>query len=145
MTLSPAGRATVRLGLALLGVAAAGVVAHTLAVQTPSSPWWLGVLPGPIAQLRDTSALLGALLLAGAPYVSARPGEGEPFALVVALFVGALLVLATLAIGASTGMYGVQIDDPRPASRWLFRARTLGELVLFGGFVMFARRVWKAR
>jgi hypothetical protein len=145
MTLSPAGRATVKLGLALLGVAAAGVVAHTLSVQTPSSPWWIGVLPGPIAQLRDASALLGALLLAGAPYMSARPGEREPFGLVIALHAGALLVLATLVIGATTGMYGVQIEDPRPASRWLFRARTLGELVLFGAFVAFARRVWKAR
>jgi len=145
MTLSPAGRATLKLGLALLGVAAAGVVAHTLAVQTPSSPWWIGLLPGPIAQLRDASALLGALLLAGAPYVSARPGEREPFGLVVALCVGVVLVLTTLAVGAATGMFGVQIDDPRPASRWLFRARTLGEIVLFGAFVAFARRVWKAR
>ncbi len=145
MTLSSAGRATVKLGLGLLGVAAFGVVAHTLAAQGPSSPWWLGVLPGPVAQLRDTSALLGVLLLAGAPYVSARPGEREPFGLVGALYVGTAVVLVTLAIGATTGMYGVQIEDPRPASRWLFRARTAGELVLVGALVAFARRAWKAR
>jgi ABC-type Na+ efflux pump permease subunit len=145
MHLSLAGRATVKLALALLGVAVIGVVVHTLAAQGPSSPWWLGILPGPVAQLRDASALLGALLLAAAPYVSAREGEREPWALVVALYVGAAVVLVTLAAGAMTGMYGEQIEDPRVASRWLFRARSLGELILLGALVAFARRAWKAR
>ena len=145
MTLSPAGRATVKLALALLGVAAVGVVVHTLAAQGPSSPWWLGILPGPVEQLRDASALLGALLLAAAPYVSAREGEREPWRLVIALYLGSVIVLITLAIGATSGMYGVQIEDPRIASRWLFRARSLGELILFGGLVAFARRAWKTR
>jgi hypothetical protein len=145
MSLSPAGRATVKLALALLAIAAIGVVVHTLAAQGPSSPWWLGILPGPVAQLRDTSALLGALLLAAAPYISARSGEREPWSLVVALYVGVVIVLVTLAIGATSGMYGVQIEDPRVANRWLFRARSLGELILFGGLVAFARRAWRAR
>jgi len=145
MRLSLAGRATVKLALALLAVAVVGVVVHTLAAQGPSSPWWLGILPGPVAQLRDASALLGTLLLAAAPYVSAREGEREPWSLVVALYVGVAIVLVTLAAGAMTGMYGEQIEDPRIASRWLFRARSLGELILLGTLLAFARRAWKAR
>ncbi len=145
MTLSLAGRATVKLALAMLAVAVVGVVVHTLAAQGPSSPWWLGVLPGPVAQLRDASALLAALLLAAAPYVSAREGEPEPWSLVVALYAGVTIVVITLAIGAMTGMYGVQIEDPRIESRWLFRARSLGELILLGALFAFARRAWKTR
>lgn len=145
MRLSPAGRAVVKLAIAMLAVAVLGVVAHTLCAQGPSSPWWLGILPGPVAQLRDASALFAALLLAAAPYVSAREGEREPWALVVALYVGVAMVLVTLTVGAMMGMYGEQIEDPRIASRWLFRVRSLGELFLLGGLVAFARRAWKAR
>ena len=145
MELRPSARAIVRLAIGLLIAAAAASVWEILARQAPSSGWHVGMLPGPVAELRDTSVTLALLCVAAAWLVPVIAPDHEPWLLVGALHAGALVTLAALAYGATTGMYGVQIDDPRSDSVWLFKIRTLGQLVLVGCLVDVARRFLRAR
>jgi hypothetical protein len=141
MRIGPSARAFVRLGVVLLLVAAAAGIWEMLAMQAPGSPWHAGVLPGPIATLRTTATTIALVLFAFAwlmPWAAAR---GEPRVLVIAIHAGAAILIASLAYGATTGMYGVQIDDLRAGSRWLFRVRALGTLILLGCLLDFARRL----
>jgi hypothetical protein len=141
VSIGPAARALVRLGVALILVAAVAGVWETLAAQAPSSEFHVGHLPGPIGQLRLTAMILGLAMLAAA-WLEPWLGAGQPpWRLVWALHVGALITIAAMVWGATTGMYGVQISDPRPESRWLFSTRAVGLTILGGCLVDVARRI----
>lgn len=145
MVLRPSARALVRLAIVLLIAAAAASVWEILARQAPSSGWHVGVLPGPVAELRDTAVTLALLFFATAWLVPVIAPEREPWVLVGALHAGALITLVALTYGATTGMYGIQIDDPRADSVWLFKVRALGEIVLVLSLFDVARRFFRAR
>lgn len=129
-----------RLAIGLLIAAAAASVWEILARQAPSSGWHMGVLPGPVAELRDTTVTFALLFFAAAWLVPVIAPDREPWVLVGALYAGAIITVAALVYGATTGMYGVQIDDPRPDSVWLFKIRAFGQLLLVAGLLDIARR-----
>jgi hypothetical protein len=126
----PSTRVFVTLGVTLLLVAGAATVWHFFAAQIPSSTYHASALPGPVAQLRDASAFLGLLSLVIAPL---RPwlGPQEPIRLAIA---------TCIAWGATMGMYGLQIEDPRPISVQIFALRTIGEAILAFCFLVLALR-----
>ena len=141
MELRPTARAFVRLGVALLVVAACAGVWEMLAMQVPSAEYRVGVLPGPIGQLREMGALLGLACIGLAWLVPFIAKDREPWTLCVALHAGALITIAALIYGATTGMYGVQIWDPRPDSQALFIVRWIGQGILGLCLLDVARRV----
>src|SRR5688572_22422658 len=141
MRIGPSARALVRLGVVLLVVGAAAGVWEWLALQSPGSTWHVGALPGPVGTLRGTAFTLGLAMIAAAWLMPwAAPGR-EPRAWVIAVHLGVVVVLIALVWGATTGMYGVQIEDLRAESKWLFRLRALGTLILIGCLLDFARRI----
>jgi len=142
VTIGPAARALVRLAVGLLLVAVVAGIWETLAAQAPSSEFHVGHLAGPIGQLRLTATVLGLCML-GAAWLEPWLGAGRPaWRLVAALYAGAALTVGAMIWGATTGMYGVQISDPRPDSRWLFWSRAAGLLLLAGCLLDVARRVF---
>lgn len=141
MQWSRGAQALVRLGLVVLLGAAVAAVWEVLALQAPTSPYHFGVLPGPVGALRD-SASITALCLFAAAWLWPWASQGRELrAWLVLVHVGVIVSLGALTYGATTGMYGVQIDDLRVDSRWLFRIRAMGQLVLAGCLVDYARRV----
>jgi len=145
MDLRPSARAIVRLAIGLLLASAAAAVWEVLARQSPTSAWHVGLLPGPVAELRDTATTLALASFAAAWLIPWAAPVKEPWIWVGALHFGAILSVVALTYGATTGMYGVQIDDPRPDSEWLFQARALGGIVLMGCLLDFARRLFVGR
>lgn len=141
MDLGPCARAFVRLGVVLLLVAAVAGVWEMLAMQIPSSQYRVGVLPGPIGQLREMAVVIALVLFAGAWLMPWLAPDREPWLLCVAVHVGALVTLGAMAYGATTGMYGVQIYDPRLESQVLFIVRWAGQAVLGLCLLDFARRI----
>lgn len=140
--ISAAARAMVRLGLVLLFVAGASSIWWFLASQIPSSAFRADVLPGPVAQLRDAAGFLALLSFAFAWLMPAAEKRSDAKRLAWCLHVGIAVLLCALAYGATTGMLGIQIDDPRTDSRWLLIVRVLGEAILAGSILEFARRIW---
>jgi len=136
----PSVRIFVVLGVAMLFVAASSSVWHFFASQIPSSIYHASALPGPVAALREAAAFLG---LASLVVAALRPwlGEKEPLVLAIGAAVGCAITVAALAWGATTGMYGVQLDDPRPVTVRLLWLRGTGEAVLAVVFVDLARRL----
>lgn len=143
--LRPTARAFVRLGVVLLVVAAAAGVWEMLAMQVPSAEYRVGVLPGPIGQVREMSAVLGLACIGLAWLVPFISKEREPWALCIALHAGALITIGALIYGATTGMYGVQIWDPRPDSQALFIVRWTGQGILGLCLLDVVRRVFHRR
>lgn len=141
MNLGPCARAFVRLGVVVLLVAAAAGVWEMLAMQIPSSQYRVGVLPGPIGQLREMAVVIALVLFAGAWLMPWLAADREPWVLCVAVHVGAVVTLGAMAYGATTGMYGVQIYDPRLESQVLFIVRWVGQAVLGLCLLDFARRI----
>jgi len=129
------------LGVVLLLVAAAAGVWEILASQAPGSEWQAGVLPGPVGQLRGTAAVLGLLMFAGSWLMPWLAPEREPWVLCIAVHVGVVVTMGAMTYGATTGMYGVQIYDPRPESQWLFWVRATGMGILGLCLLDFARRI----
>lgn len=115
----------VRVGLALWLIASLACVWEVLALQPPDSPFHLGVLAGPIVQLRTFAFGLGAISLIAAalwPCLYA-PGKGRPAA--VLLSAGALAQVGLLGYAASRGLLAVQIFDPRADARFTLYGRAL--------------------
>ena len=142
MRIGWSARALVRLAVVLLLVAVAAGVWELLASQVPDSRFHVGILPGPVGQLRNAATTLALILFAAAwlmPW-AARAGK-EPRWLVVLAYVGSIVTIVSLAYGATTGMYGVQIEDPRPDSRLLFAARSIGQGILVVCALELARRI----
>jgi hypothetical protein len=138
-------RILVRLSLLLCCLSAGAACWEFLALQMPDSPFHLGVLSGPIAQLRNFSAALGIGALALAPVWPGlyAPGEGR---LLLGLLVGASVVLmAALSYAAAQGMVGAQLLDPRFDARLLAYGRALGHALLaLGLFLLLLRALRRA-
>jgi hypothetical protein len=118
-----------------------------MAAQSPTSPYHVGVLAGPVGQLRTGATVLALCTLAGAwlmPWIAAGQGR-DPWLLVGAYHLGVALMIGSFVYGATTGMHGVQIDDPRPDSQLLFAVRALGYALLAGCLLDVARRVFTRR
>lgn len=143
MTLRPSARALVRLAIGLLVVGALAGGWEILASQSPYSPFRLGVLPAPIAQLRGTAITLAVLLFSAAWLLPWVAPDDEPTYLVTGLYIGSLLTLAALLYGASTGMMGLQIDDVRTDARVLLATRVTGMVILLLCLLDFARRAFR--
>jgi hypothetical protein len=116
-------RVLARLGLGLCLLSGLACVWELLALQMPDSPFHLGVLSGPIAQLRGFSfgLGLGALGLAGLWPGLYAAGEGR-WVLWTLLAAATIQVLA-LGYAAGQGMVGVQLLDPRLDARLVVYAR----------------------
>lgn len=144
MRLGNCAKTLVRLALLCFAVAAFGFVWEILAAQAPTSPYHVGILPGPVEVFRNAAFALGLIHLILAMGWEWASEGGDLRWHVRALIAGTVLTLVALAYAATTGMKGVQIHDPRVDAAWLFRVRAIGALIL--GIVLFdlARRVWRA-
>lgn len=141
MPLGPASRATIRLGLiVLMGAAVAGVW-ELLAMQSPGTPLYIGMLPGPIAALRELGTVAGLLLLCAGSLLAWAKLEREPKALVVLLHVGVVLGMGAQLYAALHGMHAVQAMDLRPDALPLFVAKYSGLGVFLFALFALGRRV----
>ncbi|MCG8554749.1 MAG: hypothetical protein MJD61_05585 [Proteobacteria bacterium] len=132
----------VRLALGLLVVAGLAGVAEWLALQAPGSPWCLGILPGPVASLRNTAAILSLALLGAAwlwPW--ANQGRGAKL-LLLATYAGAVLTIGSMVYAAAHNMYAIQLLDPRADAGRLVAAKIVGHALLGLCLLDFARRIW---
>ena len=128
--------------MALLVVALVGRM-EVLAAQAPGSPFHAGVLPGPVAQLRAVAFDLALAVGLGALLLPRIYPEGEPRGLAVAVAVGSALLLLASGYCAAVGMYGAQLDDPRPDAMLSSIARVGGGCVLGGCALVGARRAMR--
>jgi hypothetical protein len=143
MALRPTSLSLIRLGLGLVAVAIASSIWEVLASQAPSSPFYAGVLPGPVGQLRSTATTLGLLMFVAALLLPRTAPDLEPRTWLASVYVGVAITLGAMIYGATTGMLGVQITDPRPESVVLFVVRATGQAVLIGAFAVAGRRLWR--
>jgi hypothetical protein len=144
--LSGEARLLAFVGLSLWLFAGLAEIWEVLAFQAPDSPFHLGVLSGPVGQLRSHSFGLGcmALILAWLWPKLAAPGEARW--ILGCLLAGALLELLALSWAASRGMLAVQVFDPRPDARSMLYARALGHgLCLIAGVGLWLRALGKLR
>lgn len=126
----PSVRILVCLALGFCCLSAASALWEFLALQMPDSPFHLGVLSGPIAQLRNFSAALGLGALALAPLWPALYAPGQGRIVLALLLLGSSVLVAALAYAAGLGMVGVQLLDPRLDARLLAHGRAFGHGVL---------------
>ncbi|MET0284109.1 MAG: hypothetical protein ABW352_06555 [Polyangiales bacterium] len=132
--MAPDARSLFRLGISLWFLAALAAIWELLALQPPDSPLHLGVLVGPIAQLRTFAFAQGCVLALCALW----GGGGR--AMSVALALGAVLHVAALGYAASRGLLAVQILDPRGDARAVLYVRGLAHtLSLVGLGIAFVR------
>lgn len=134
MVVTPATRAVLRVAFAALAVALVASLWELAARQAPGTTFYLGMLPGPIASLRETAAVVGLVTLGAAWLVPAAGGGSKPRGLVAGLTLGVTCALGTCAYAASRGMYGVQLGDVHPAALPVFALKH-GGLALWAGCV----------
>jgi hypothetical protein len=140
---SPTPRALIRLALVLWSLAALAAVWEGMAMQAPDSPFHVGVLAGPIGQLRGYTFAVGTGMLGAAwlwPWLYPQ-GKGR-FSL-AALILGALLSTAALAYAALHGMIGAQLIDPRPDARAIAVARGAGHVLLMSALFSAALQAFR--
>jgi hypothetical protein len=114
---------------------------EVLARQAPGSVLYLGVMPEPIAALRELATVLGLLLfVAGLLMRWAFAGPPSRW-VAVGLYGGTLLALVAQAYGAARGMFGIQLQDLRADALPLFVAKHIGLLAFASAFFGLARRV----
>jgi hypothetical protein len=124
-----------RLGGAMLLIAASAGAWEVLASQAPGSPLYLGVLPGPIERLRHEAFDFGVLCMIAGLLL----GETSvPRRVLLWLGIGAVLALSASLYAALTGMTGVQMADLRPDAGWLFATKLLGRALLCAGLASIA-------
>lgn len=129
------GRTVLRLGVAVLCVAAIAGAWELLASQSPGSLFYIGMLPVPFERLRVDALTFGVLLwLAGLSVGDRAPSTR----VVAALVVGACLLLGSGFYAAWHGMPGVQLVDLRPDATWVALGKLLGRACLSGGLVLVA-------
>jgi hypothetical protein len=128
------------LGVALLCAAVLAGVWETLALQSPGTSLYIGMLPGPIAALRELCTTLG-LSVALAALGLGWSGRVAPRLLLCLLYVGSLAAVGAQLFGATRGMPGVQIVDFRPGVRPLFVTKYLGLLAAILALFEVGRRV----
>ena len=137
---SPATRGVLRLAFAVLTLALGVGVWELVALQAPGSPLYIGMLPGPIASLRETATLLGLLFFGAAWLVQmAAPGR-EPRGLVRGMLAGSIVGLGTCVYAAARGMHGVQIGDPLVAALPVFVLKQGGLGLVFACLFELGRR-----
>src|SRR5688572_6507142 len=102
-TLCLEARVLVRVALALWLLAAVATVWEVLAMQWPDSPFHLGVLAGPIGQLRGFSFALGGGLALAAWLWPSLYGAGKGRYALGLLLGGALIHSLALLYGAAHG------------------------------------------
>jgi hypothetical protein len=132
----PRALSILRLGCSVLLAAALAGAWEILAAQAPGSPLYLGMLPGPIANLRESASELGVLLVLASLLLGERDVGGRWFG---ALAAGTALTLLCGLYGAAMGMHGTQLFDLRADAAWLFLAKQLGRALAFAGL---ARIAW---
>ena len=137
-------RLLIGVGFSLWLVALLACVWEVLALQPPDSPLHLGVLSGPIAQLRTFAfALGGSAALVGAlwPALYAQ-GQGRWVAWL--LVAGAALHVIVLLVAAGRGLLAVQLLDPRADARALLYGRGLALSFTFSAVVALCLRVMQS-
>jgi hypothetical protein len=135
-------RASLRLGACTLLLACAAAAWELIALQSPGTPLYVGVLPGPIGALRELATTIGLLLVAAA-LVMPRAARGRlPLrALIALLYLGTALGLGAQVYGALHGMYVVQAVDLRADAFPLFVIKYGGLSLLAFGLLELGRRV----
>ena len=146
MDLDRCRTATLRLGVVTLMFAGCAGIWELLALQSPGTPFYIGVLPGPVSALRELATAVGLLLVAAAVLMpSAARGRIPVPTLVALLYAGTLLSLGAQLYGAAHGMYGVQISDLRADALPLFAVKHGGLALLGTGLFELGRRVLLAK
>ena len=132
-----------RLGAALLLVAAIAGAWEVLASQAPGSPLYLGVLPGPIERLRHEAFDFGVLIVIAGLLLGEQSLRRH---VLLWLAIGAVLTLSACFYAAITGMTGVQMTDLRPDAGWLFGTKLLGRGLLCAGLgSIVLQTLWRDR
>jgi hypothetical protein len=142
---APLARVLLRLALALCCLSAAAACWEFLALQMPDSPFHLGVLGGPIAQLRNFSAALGIAALALTPVWPHLYPEGAGRLVLGLMLVATSILLGALLYAASQGLVGVQLLDPRPDARLVAYARAAGHGLLLCALALVFLRALRSR
>ena len=135
----PERRHLLRAGLLLLAAAALAGAIELLALQAPGSPLYLGVLPGPLGEVRVLALALGLVRLAS-DVLSARAAEPLPKALTRLLSSSAALAVLAQAYGAAQGMYGLQVKDLRADALPLFLLKYAALLAFTVGYGLLGAR-----
>lgn len=136
-------RTLLLLGLGLSLYSALCCVWEVLALQMPDSPLHVGVLAGPIAQLRNFSFGFGVGSLVLASVWSLLFGANESRWLMALWLAGALLHVAALSYAAARGMVGVQLLDPRLDARLLVYTRGLAHALTLAFLIAASVRALK--
>lgn len=141
MTLAPMhprARSILRLGCWVLLAAVLAGIWEILAAQAPGSPLYLGMLPGPISDLRESALVVGVLLVLASLVSGGQDAGGRWFGVLAG---GSVLTLLSGLYGGAMGMHGSQLFDLRADAAWLFLAKQLGRALVFAGL---ARIAWLA-
>jgi hypothetical protein len=137
MQVGESARAVLRLGCGVLAVAGLAGAWETLASQAPGSPFYIGMLPGPIELLRDAAFQFGVLFVIAGLLLAERRLSTR---WVWVLGSGSLFTLSAGAYAAATGMHGIQAHDLRPDAIYVFVVKYVGRLMCCAGLVAIARR-----
>jgi hypothetical protein len=135
------GGTAVRMAVGVLLLAALAGGWEVLARQAPGSVLYLGVMPEPIAALRELATMLGLLLFVAGLLMRWAFAGLPPRWVAIGLYGGTLLAVLAQAYGAARGMYGIQLQDLRADALPLFVAKHLGLLAFAIAFFDLARRV----
>lgn len=139
-------RTLILLGLLLWLSSGLSCVWEVLALQMPDSPFHVGVLAGPIVQLRSFSFGLGTAALVLSWLWPQLYGPGHGLLILGLLVIGSLLHVAALGYAAGQGMVGVQLLDPRLDARSVVYVRAVAHaLCLLGLSAIGVRAVRRLR
>ena len=134
-------------GLALWWLAGATEVWEVLAAQSPDSPFHLGLLVGPVAQLRAHAFGLGTVCL-GLACAWGWFGRAQGWLWAGVFLAGAGIEIGALLWAAAHGMLAVQVFDPRADARLVLYVRALGHglsWVAGGALLVHALRALRTR
>lgn len=132
-------------GLWLCLVSGVACVWELLALQMPDSPFHVGVLSGPIAQLRNFSFGLGLGLLVMSTLWRSLYAADQALWLAYTLSGAAWLQVGALGYAAGQGMVGVQLLDPRLDARLVVYVRLFAFAALLIGLVTLLVRALRSR
>lgn len=141
MTIATSSKASLRLGASVLLLAGVAAAWELIALQSPGTPLYVGVLPGPIGALRELATTVGLLLIAAALLMPrASHGRLPLRALIALLYLGTLAGLGAQVYGALHGMYVVQALDLRSDALPVFVIKYGGLSLLALGLIEVGRR-----
>jgi hypothetical protein len=147
MPIAACGRATLGLGVLALIAAGCSGAWELLALQSPGTVLYIGMLPGPISALRELATVLGLLFVVAALWMPAAAlvRARVPLSILVALlYAGGALALGAQLYAALHGMYGTQIVDMRADALPVFVAKHCGLLLLIAALLELARRALRS-